>query len=494
MTEKRRLSAFLLVLVVVLATVPQGVSVNRTSEDLSAFDLHLSGGSGDVDSAFGGRQRAASTAAQLGPGASATSLASTGAGRLHEAGVTGEGVKVGVIGARFDAGHPELSTHVAGTRRFDGNAHLRAGEHDTAVAEVVSDVAPGADLYLASVGENPTPASYARAVDWLVSQDVDVVVDSATYFPRTADGVERMTAAAERAAENGVVFVTSAGNYAERHWSDRVGDDEWVNFSATSEGNALGGGDPVAGRVSLRLYWRSDADYDLYLYRHRPGADAVVAKSTDLQAGEGSHAEAVDVAVPRGRYYVAVHTIRGPTAPSELDLFSAYQPLQYATPNGSVAAPAGGRHVIAVGAIDPGSGAARSYSSRGDSVDLSAPDGLVTGSFGELYGTSAAAPYVAGTAALMESRNRDLSPAEVERLLERTANRSGDAPRLDAVAAVEAAEAAASGSTATPNATADASAATTAPSATATAADESADPTPTATPADSEADGTATGA
>ncbi|MFC6988411.1 S8 family serine peptidase [Haloplanus sp. GCM10025708] len=331
-----------------------------------------------------------------------------------------------------------MGPHVAAHRRFsDDTFGPRATAHDTAVAAVVSETASSSDLYLASVGRTPTAAEYADAVSWLVERDVSVVVDSGSYFPTVGGRSARITNAAERAVETGVVFVTSAGNYARRHWSGQGVSDGWVAFDDGVEANAIANGSPTRGRVSLRLRWASGADYDLYLYRRgRFGGDSVVAASTARETGPGRTVEAIDVAVPRGRYYVAVHAHRGVDAPRPVQLFAAYHSLEYTTARGSMVAPATSDRTIAVGAA--GEEGPRPYSSRDATghVDVTAPSRAWTDAAPALAGTSAAAPYVAGTAALMQSRNRNLSPSEVETILERTAGNDTD---IDALAAVDAA-------------------------------------------------------
>ncbi|WP_313694883.1 S8 family serine peptidase [Halorarum halobium] len=340
-------------------------------------------------------------------------------------------VRVGVIGSGFDSGHPALSGRVSAHGRiagpslaFDGPAST---SHDTAVAEIVADRTEGAGLYLVGVGSQPTPGEYARAVDWLLANDVDVIVDSGSYFPATAGGKERIAGAAERAADDGTVFVTSAGNYAKRHWRGTPEAEGWIEFDGDVQGNRLGEGS-VSGEVTLRLYWDGSADYDLYLYRDLPGRDdPVVAKSTR----ESGNAEAIDETLPTGNYYVAIYAREPGDEP--VDLFATERSLAVAGAAGSTVAPANTEGVITVGAVDD-SGTVASYSSGG--ADVSAPGSADTHVAGRFSGTSAAAPMVAGAVASMRD-DGSLTPAQVEAILRRTAE--GDERTVDIRAALEAA-------------------------------------------------------
>jgi len=90
-------------------------------------------------------------------------------------------------------------------------------------------------------------------------------------------------------------------------------------------------------------------------------------------------------------------------------------------PAGTVEYPARERGVTAVGAVDQHSVIA-STSSRGPDLDVVAPGvGIQTtdvgGQWGSYGGTSMAAPFVAGMAALIRSHNRHLTEAQVSALL-----------------------------------------------------------------------------
>jgi hypothetical protein len=356
--------------------------------------------------------------------------------QVHEAGITGADVRVGVVGSAFATDRGHLGDAVVDRRRFapQGPGLIADSSHDTAVAEVVSRTAPDADIYLASIGRGGGPQEYADAVAWLRARDVDVIVDAGSYFPKSADDRERLNAVAAAATENGTAFVTSAGNYADRHWTGQ-GSEGWIDFGNDTRYNTLGDGE-VSGPVSLRLYWSGTDRYDLYLYRAVDGEDQLVAKSATNETGDGRHSEAIDATLPSGRYYVAVRGDAG--ANGTVELFSSSNDLAISSEDGGIVAPATAEGVVAVGAVDSVTGDPRPYSSMGPALDISAPDGTATTAAGEFYGSSAAAPLVAGTLTLMLAENESLTPTEAQRVLREAAIRVDGRLYLDTASAVRA--------------------------------------------------------
>ncbi len=124
----------------------------------------------------------------------------------------------------------------------------------------------------------------------------------------------------------------------------------------------------------------------------------------------------------------------GDVTPSYLSSLSASRAA-----SGSVESPANSPYALAVGAADVGAdGVARGtlepFSSRGPTIDgrvkpditgwdgVSSPVyGVTTSSSGGFYGTSAAAPHVAGAAALVKQANPQLDAAQLQYLLEQRA-------------------------------------------------------------------------
>jgi len=166
--------------------------------------------------------------------------------------------------------------------------------------------------------------------------------------------------------------------------------------------------------IELVLVWddwpRTDQDLDLFLLN---GRGEVVASAEAPQRGFDPPRELLEYIVEEpGVYQLKVRARRvHPDRPLRLRIFSLGHDLTPAIPHGSLIAPADCDCALAVGAIGLrlwDTGVIEGFSARGPTSDgrikpdLVAPDG-VRG----FWGTSAAAPYVAGAAALLLSKHPD---------------------------------------------------------------------------------------
>jgi hypothetical protein len=376
----------------------------------------------------------------------------TGLDRLHAAGVTGANVSVGVVDVTgFDAGHPAIADRVVATRSFASGETVRNGgntAHGTAAASLVTRVAPDSSLYLATFD---TVSGYRRAVAWLLANDVDVVVAPVTFYGKPGDGSSAVARVGTQAARSGTVFVAPVGNLAQGHWRGRYDPirngthrfaDGTRNYVRTSGSDDL----------TVWLSWdrrHAAENYTAELYWTNGTSSRLVARSQPYRA-DGVPNERIVASLSSGAYYVVV---RGPPnrTGARLRLSSPTHSFQYRDPSGSIAAPATGRDVLAVGAYDEEAGRVEPFSSHGPAgdrlgVDVVAPDDLPAAEKPEGFeGSSASAPYAAGVAALVLDADPRASPRAVETTLERTAVDVADAGvdeatgygRVDAVRAVE---------------------------------------------------------
>ena len=386
-------------------------------------------------------------------------VATVGAPLWQNGGLTGSGVRVAVIDIGFRGlaqrqAEGDLPASVA-THDLCGGEFATRDDHGTAVAEVVHEVAPAARLYLICAR---TAVAIGQAVEYARNQGVDIISHSAGgHFGRGdgRGGPGSYAGLADFARESGVLWVNSAGNEADRHWAGSFSSadgDDLHEFARGVETNAVAVGAGAELCASLRWDdWPASAhDYDLLI---TDDAGVVVAQSADLQNGTQApfeHACHTNRASFTEQFGVSIKRTRA-TATPRFDLFvDGGGPLLYAVPDGSVVEPATSPNVLAVGAACWRDGSLPPYSSRGPTIDgrvkpdVAAPTAVSSGTYGPstgcsdysgFDGTSAAAPHVAGAAALVKQARPAWGPRQIQDFLESSAADLGAAGRDNAFGA-----------------------------------------------------------
>src|SRR5262249_4292530 len=116
-------------------------------------------------------------------------------------------------------------------------------EHGTGVAEIVYKMAPAAQLFLICVD---TEVDLGLAKDYAKSQGIQVVTHSDSWFNSSrgdgSGGPGTPDAIVADAVASGILWVNSAGNRANQHWSGTFSDtdgDDVHNFTPDDEGNTI---------------------------------------------------------------------------------------------------------------------------------------------------------------------------------------------------------------------------------------------------------------
>ena len=359
-------------------------------------------------------------------------VALTGADQLQSQGTRGQNSTVAVI----DLGFAGLSTaqsrgELPGgvqTYDFSGSGLQSTSSHGTAVAEIVHDMAPDADLVLMKISDE---VDLENAIDRAIQMGVDVVNHSVAWFNTSFyDGTGPINDAVRRARNAGILWVNAAGNYGQRHWQGFASDgnrNNWVEFSSGREGlsfSAQGG-----QLIEIYLTWQdwpsTRQDYDLYV---TTTFGSIVASSTRVQNGSQPPTEHLLFSAPSsGNYEIRVQPANV-SSQKQLSIFNLNQDISPFVKQGSIVTPGDCSCALAVGAVEYGnwtSGPIAPYSSQGPTSDgrikpdLVGPAGVrvTTSQWNPFEGTSAAAPHVAGAAALLKSDNANYGAGDLEREL-----------------------------------------------------------------------------
>ncbi len=370
----------------------------------------------------------------------------------HQAGRTGAGIKVGIIDFFNQAKWTEQQRTgevpaVAGTFCMQHGAATctvwdpSEGGHGNAVAEIIHDLAPDAQIYL---GQADTISDSYALVNWFVANGVTIVNRSlGSSYDGPGDGTGPLNELVDFAANRGITWFNSAGNEgSQRYWRGTATDadnDGWLEFGPGDETMNVGGGNGDCLSV-LGARWNdwgpplTRTDYDFYIYARdqqvfpsagTPGPDQQAgAPPIELDGIEGCERGPLTIRIKKWAEGSG-------SAGDILELLMYSGDLEYSQSSNSAGGPivdSKNRAVIAVGAIDPPrAGSVAYYSSQGPTndgrrkPDLSAPScftSSIYSPFGSCFnGTSAASPAAAGMAAVVASSGLTASPQGLAALM-----------------------------------------------------------------------------
>lgn len=386
----------------------------------------------------------------------------------HAAGYTGAGVRIGVIDTAFAGYAPlrgtELPAQLTARNFVDGQTLEQFGNgddpHGTACAEIIHDIAPDAALFLAKI---QTQLDLEEAVDWLIAQQVDVISTSTLWWNETpGDGTGWLANVVRRAQNAGILFVAAAGNERQLHWGGTFFDpdlDTKHNFSGTVNINALVDTTKnpeefalVPAGTTIQLYLRWDdwtqvtQDYDLHLVQSFDGSQwNFLRSSLDRQTGAAGQTPTEQIlwnTTGAPAYYGVMITRFLATRPVNFELFvrgphMSRTRLNLFVPARSLANLSDAPDVFTVSTVrEPKAPFQQApYSAEGPTngpggtasggattkPDISGYTYVSTATLGSgdsrFIGTSAAAPHVAGAAALVVSANPGWTPAQIKAFL-----------------------------------------------------------------------------
>ena len=368
----------------------------------------------------------------------------------HAAGFNGTGVKIGIIDSGYQFAD-QLKTQgflpndfqvMDFAQKLLSENSLDNGVHGSAVSEIIYSVAPGAKLFPTSI--KGTGAEFSEAIDYLVSQQVDIISISMGNNSSSEDGNSPLSKKVEQVRKDkGILFFLASGNEGTEHYGGKFNPDsngyhQWQpGITRMALGNPTA--NPLASNVIMRWDQFLDGgpnptatDLDLII----EDAQGKVLASSESDQRERQPLEHLSLNLPANTLlYIRAKLKAGtpaPTKPFNLHVFltGGLSP-QILTPTQTVGSQADSRGAIAVGAIDPPEGnEIGSYSSQGplsdgrNKPDISGPAGVSSAAYqakgqaeARFPGTSAATPNVSSMTAVLKSANLTLTPDELTQVL-----------------------------------------------------------------------------
>lgn len=386
-------------------------------------------------------------------------------------GITGAGVKIGVLSDSVDhldalKASGDLPSNTVALPGQSGNPGSSEG---TAMMEILHDVAPGADLLFATAFNGV--AGFANNIRALAAAGAQIIVDDVSYLNEGVFQDGPIARAVNDVTAQGVLYFAAAGNENNLYFgtSGTWEGDFSPAFQVTGLGAIHGWGDDIANMILVApafpviLQWadrlgHATNDYDLYVF---DSAGFLIDASVSVQDGDDDPIEAVGPSAAGSQLVIA----KWSGDDVALFLQAPRGTLNYRT-SGATYGHSAAENTVGVGAVYWNSarrGAApfvggftnyaEPFSSDGPrriffhpdgspvvpgatdfrfaagtfqtlwKPDIAAADGVstLTPRFSPFFGTSAAAPHVAGIAALVKSARPDLTAAEILTILKTTA-------------------------------------------------------------------------
>jgi Subtilase family len=405
--------------------------------------------------------------------------------------VTGAGFTVGVLSDSFNALGGAAADYGGALPPASQVLVLKdlADEDDEgrAMMQIVHDVAPGAnlDFYTASVSEQ----DFANGILALANAGCRVICDDVLYFHEPFYQTGVVANAVQTVEQQGVIFLTSAGNSDARSYQAAWNPIQMATVGSTvlHDTQDFGNGSPtqtvtIGGnrmepRVPFVVQWNqpygaATSDLEVVVLVNGIVVDRVTRHENSPSEQNDPY---IRFSLQRGfTYTIAIHNLSGPDPGLIKEV--AIGATELVTINGANSGTTQGHEIspyaLAVGAVNaantPGLGGtlkSQDFSSTGagtqlwfnndgsaipggplvynplavsgiDNINTTVPD------FDPFFGTSAAAPSVAGVVADMLQANPNLTFARAKQILQQTALPFGDplvagAGLVDAAAAVQ---------------------------------------------------------
>ncbi|MEO1437780.1 MAG: S8 family serine peptidase, partial [Bacteroidota bacterium] len=402
----------------------------------------------------------------------------------------GTGLKVGVLSDSYNTLSGEAAAITSGDLPNDVSVlseySATGTDEGRAIAEILYDVAPGADIVFHTAFEGS--ADFAQGILDLQIDGCDIIIDDVGYFaePMMMDGI--IAHAVDSVVADGVHYFSSAGNSGAKSYEASAFDDSGFTYggrpihdfdSGSGVDYSLEMTIPNGVQASFSFQWddpfgslpnsSGTAATDMDFYLVNAGFTGILASSQDNNISGGDPYEILSYTNTSGSdetVNLMIQHYAGPEASNmKVVIWSNSVTIdEYDTESSTCVGQSNSEGAMAVGAAayynTPDFGVTppvvNGFSSKGGTVirrtrygsvqtpvtrkkpDFSGPDGGNTTFFGtdigndadsdpNFFGTSASAPHVAGIASLILEEFPATTPAQMRTLLQSTAVDMGSA-------------------------------------------------------------------
>ncbi len=354
----------------------------------------------------------------------------------HKAGITGKGVKVGVLDLGFGRikelmNGKDLPKTIKTAQDIDELNEMEE-VHGTACTQIVFSAAPDAEIF---VGMADTDDNYNDSINFFIKNKVNIITYSVGGSVGPRDGTFGEALVVDEIVEKtGVLWLTAAGNEATNHtifkFTDKDGDGA-NDFGNEEQSMPFIAFDTVT-RVIMNWNgnWKGGEKNEFTISVFDESGEEV-ATAAEPKRGRKNDFPFQIVrfrSKPEEKYFIVVRRGSKTKVDATMDIFvgNALFPEWALVKERSVTVPGDSNSSLTVGATGLTKDKIEDYSSQGPAMDgrnkpdVTAPTGEKIAAYPRgFYGTSGATPLTAGVAALYFQAFPGISAAEVRAAIEK---------------------------------------------------------------------------